>query len=80
MDQLRDTPEQSNRQIAAGLGVDDKTVGAVRSELETGAEIPHQATIVGKDGVSQPSTMVWHKPGGFQPAASRARFITSVIV
>ncbi len=38
--QLKETPEISDRQIAAGLGVSDKTVGTVRKELESIAEIP----------------------------------------
>src|SRR5262245_22374308 len=32
-DQLRETPDRSNRQIAEALGVDHKTVGSVKSEL-----------------------------------------------
>ena len=35
--------------------MDDKTVGTVRRDLEAGAEIPHHAERVGKDGVSQPA-------------------------
>ena len=37
--QLKDTPAQSNRQIAGGLGVSDNTVRAVRDELESIAQI-----------------------------------------
>ena len=37
------------------MGVDDKTVGVVRRDLEDGAEIPHHEIRVGKDGVSQPA-------------------------
>lgn len=39
-EQLRETPERSDRQIAAGLGVSDKTVGSQRKEMERIAEIP----------------------------------------
>jgi ParB-like chromosome segregation protein Spo0J len=49
-DQLRETPEKSNRQIAEGLGVDDKTVSAVRRELEATAEIPQLDKSLGRDG------------------------------
>lgn len=38
--QLRETPQVSNRQIARDLGCDDKTVATVREELESIAEIP----------------------------------------
>ena len=48
--QLRETPEKSNRQVAEGLGVDDKTVGTVRRGLEATAEIPQLDKTVGADG------------------------------
>ena len=54
-EQLMETPQKSNRQIASGLGVDDKAVGSVRRNLESRAEIPHQTEIIGRDGVVQPS-------------------------
>jgi hypothetical protein len=54
-DQLRDTPQQSNRQIADALGVDDKTVGAARNRLEATAEIPQLTETVGTDGKSRPA-------------------------
>lgn len=53
-EQLRETPEKSDRQIAAGLGVSDKTVGAQRKELETRAEIPHVEASVDTLGRVQP--------------------------
>ena len=49
-EQLRETPEKSDRQIAASLGVSDKTVGSQRKKLESGAEIPHLTTSIGADG------------------------------
>ena len=39
-EQLAETPEKSDRQIAAGLGVDHKTVSTQRSNLESIGEIP----------------------------------------
>lgn len=53
--QLAETPQKSNRQVADELGVDHKTVGDVRGDLVEGGEIPHQPTITGRDGVEQPS-------------------------
>ena len=44
------TPEQSDRQIAQALGVDNHTVSSQRKELETTEEIPHLNETVGKDG------------------------------
>jgi hypothetical protein len=43
-------PSKSNRAIAAEAKVDDKTVAAVRGELEATAEIPQLETTTGKDG------------------------------
>ncbi len=52
-DQVRDTPEHSDRRIGSALGVDHKTVASVRDEMESGGEIPHQDQRVGTDGVAQ---------------------------
>ena len=54
-DELRDDAERSDRQIGDALGVDGKTVGSVRAELEAGAEIPHHDERIGSDGVKQPA-------------------------
>lgn len=48
--QLKETPERSNRQVAAGLGVDHKTVQAVRNDSEATGEIPQLSKTVGADG------------------------------
>ncbi|MBQ6971772.1 MAG: ParB N-terminal domain-containing protein [Synergistaceae bacterium] len=53
-DQLRATPEQSDRQLAQRLGVDHKTIGAQRKELEGRGEIPHVETSTGADGKTYP--------------------------
>ncbi|MCL2118076.1 MAG: ParB N-terminal domain-containing protein [Planctomycetaceae bacterium] len=42
--------KMSDRQIAGHVGVDHKTVAAVRRELMTGGEIPHVHCREGKDG------------------------------
>lgn len=47
--ELRDTPAASDRAIASGLGVDHKTVGAVRDALETTGEIPQLKEREGRD-------------------------------
>jgi hypothetical protein len=48
--QLRDTPGRSDRSIAADLGVDHKTVAAVRRAAH--GEIPHLTERQGRDGKS----------------------------
>ena len=53
-EQLTETLEKSDRQIASGLGVSDKTVGSQRRELEGRAEIPHVDKTVDTLGREQP--------------------------
>jgi N6-adenosine-specific RNA methylase IME4/ParB-like chromosome segregation protein Spo0J len=48
--ELREQPEASDRAIAGGLGVDHKTVGAVRDDMESTGEIPQLNERKGKDG------------------------------
>lgn len=48
--QLKDTPEISDRQIAAGLGVHHTTVSKQRKDLESTGEISQLPTRVGADG------------------------------
>lgn len=70
-DELRERPERSNRQIAATLGVDGKTVGAMRSAAEATAEIPHLKTTVGMDGKARASRRPQTKrPAGSAPATT----------
>lgn len=59
--QLKETPEKSDRQIAEGLGVTNKTVAAQRRVLESTEEIPQLKTNIGADGKERPR-VVQHKP------------------
>jgi hypothetical protein len=54
-DQLRETPEQSDNQIAGRLGVDNHTVARRRRHLEATGEIPKLEKTVGRDGKSRPA-------------------------
>ena len=47
---LKVMPDKSNRQIAAIVDCDHKTVAAVRAELEATGEIPQLEKTIGKDG------------------------------
>lgn len=47
---MKDDPDRSNRQVAAELGVDDKTVASARDALERTAEIPQLEKTKDKDG------------------------------
>ena len=53
-EQLAETPEISDRQIATGLGVDHKTVSTQRVNLESTGEIPQLKTTIGADGRERP--------------------------
>lgn len=48
-------PQKSDRAIAAAVGVDHKTVGAVRRELEQREEVGKFPTRTGANGVAQPA-------------------------
>lgn len=52
--QLRETPQTSDRQIAESLGVSPTTVGTVRSELEDAGELSKLDSCVGADGKTRP--------------------------
>jgi ParB-like chromosome segregation protein Spo0J len=54
--QLKDTPQQSDRQIGASLGVDHKTISAAREELVARGEIPHVAERIDTKGRKQPAS------------------------
>lgn len=53
--QLKDTPRRSNLSIAKLLGVNDKTVAAVRDRLERRSEIPNVTIRIDAKGRAQPS-------------------------
>ena len=53
-EQLKDTPSWANNRIAQVLGVDSKTVQAVRHALERTSEIPKFDKLVGADGKARP--------------------------
>ncbi|OPX85528.1 MAG: hypothetical protein A4E53_03522 [Pelotomaculum sp. PtaB.Bin104] len=60
--QLKATPAMSDRQIAEGLGVSDKTVGAQRKEMERTAEIPQLKKTIGADGKERPRQVERRQP------------------
>jgi len=74
-EQLAETPEKSDRQIAAGLGVSDKTVGSQRKEMERCAEIPHVEKTVDTLGRIQPRkpVTVFTKTGRNLPLRKSSR-------
>lgn len=53
-EQLKDTPQHSDRQIARELGVSPTTVGSARSELEVSGELSKLDSCLGLDGKERP--------------------------
>lgn len=64
-DQLKETPTITDRQIGLVLGVDHKTVGAVRSDLVGRGEIPHVESRLDSIGRQQPTSKA--KPAASAP-------------
>lgn len=54
--------KRSDRWIAEECGISDKTVTAIREELEAGAEIPHVDKVQGKDGNWYPRELEKKEP------------------
>lgn len=54
-EQLRETPEKSNRQVAYGLGVSHPTVANVRRELEESGDVEKLTTSIDTLGRQQPA-------------------------
>lgn len=55
-DELKENPDRSNRWVAKSLGVDDKTVARVRSDMHSTSEIPQLGFTLGSDGKFRPAT------------------------
>jgi ParB-like chromosome segregation protein Spo0J len=52
---LKEKPDRPDRQVAAKVGVDHKTVGKVRQEMKGRGEIPHVERRTDSKGRSQPA-------------------------
>jgi hypothetical protein len=59
---LKANPERSNNATAKMAKVDDKTVGAVRAELERRSEIPNVSTRTDSKGRKQPARKTTTRP------------------
>jgi hypothetical protein len=59
--QLQETPQWSDRQIAAMLGVSNSTVSLIRKEMVAGGEVCESHTSMGADGKEYPRR-VEYKP------------------
>jgi ParB-like chromosome segregation protein Spo0J len=52
---LKRNPQHSDRLIAQAMGVDHKTVGRIRAEMETGGEVPQVDRKIGLNGMQYKS-------------------------
>ena len=72
-EQVQETPEKSDRQIAAGLGISPTTAGSIRREMENIGQVSKLDTSTGLDGKSYPRQVV-HKPVAvFNPSKREER-------
>lgn len=55
--QLRRHPEWSDNRLSAACYTTDKTVRAIREEMEATSEIPRLDVLTGADGIARPRTM-----------------------
>ena len=53
-EQLKETPEKSDRQIAKVLGVSNPTVSSTRKQMEKGGELLKFNSSIGADGKERP--------------------------
>ena len=78
--QLTETPEKSDRQIAAGLGVSNKTVSGTRQELISNGELCKLHTSIGADGKEYPRKVQRKPIAIFNPTARDERAIQNPAV
>jgi hypothetical protein len=78
-DQLRETPNRSNRWVARQLGVHHATVASVRAELEGTGQIIHCPFHLGADGRIQPAQRAVPSVSGDQNEQN-ARFAATSLI
>lgn len=69
--QLKDTPEKSDRQIAGAFGVSHHTVNTQRKELESTGQIAQLETNIGADGKERPRQTIQKPITIFEPTESK---------
>ena len=74
-EQLIETPEKSDRQIATALGVSHTTVNTTRNALESGGQIGHLKTRVGADGKEYPKASSKKPVTVFNPTPAEEKAI-----
>jgi ParB-like chromosome segregation protein Spo0J len=72
-DQMRETPERSDREIGSIVGMDHKTVAAIRRGLEAQGQIPIVGARQGKDGRTRRVPQRPAKPSAAEPTSRTRR-------
>jgi ParB-like chromosome segregation protein Spo0J len=72
-DQMRETPERSDREIGSIVGLDHKTVAAIRRELEAQGQISVVGARQGKDGRTRRMPQRPAKPSAAEPTSRTRR-------
>lgn len=72
-EQLKETPEKSDRQIAKDLGVDNATVSRRRKALECSGEVLQCNTSTGSDGKTYPRKVERKPVSVFNPTTREAK-------
>lgn len=72
-EQLKETPEKSDRQIAAGLGVHHTTVTTQRAKMEKTGELAKLASSIGADGKERPRVVERKPVSVFNPSKREER-------
>ena len=71
--QLKETPEKSDRQIAAGLGVSQTTVGTQRKSMEEIGQLSKLDSSIGLDGKERPRQVQRKPVSVFNPSKREER-------
>lgn len=72
-EQLKETPEKSDRQIAKDLGVSPTTAGTVRKQMEQTGELSKLDSSIGMDGKERPRQVERKPVSVFNPTTREAK-------
>ena len=74
-EQLKETPEKSDRQIAAALGVSNSTVSSQRKEMVANHQLCESHSSIGADGRERPRQVTHKTVTIFNPTAAEEKAV-----
>ena len=77
---LAETPEKSDRQIAAGLGVSPTTAGTIRKDMEQSGQLSKLDSSIGADGKERPREVQRNHVAVFNPTPREEKAIQNPAV